>query len=104
MKALLLHPEFSSLGFWNYKEVCHLMGAKYPASPLGLITMAALQALFANDQLHFHINNAVNIGITGDEIHEALAHAGVYAGIAGWRNAANVARDIFLQRGIVQPH
>jgi 4-carboxymuconolactone decarboxylase len=67
------------------------------------ITMAALQALFANDQLHFHINNAVNLGITGDEIHEALAHAGVYAGVANWRNAANVARDIFLQRGIVQP-
>jgi 4-carboxymuconolactone decarboxylase len=67
------------------------------------LTMAALQALFANDQLHFHINNAVNIGITGEEIHEALAHAGVYAGVAGWRNAANVARDIFLQRGIVQP-
>ncbi len=42
MKALLLYPEFSTLGFWNYKEVCHLMGAKYPASPLGLITMAAL--------------------------------------------------------------
>jgi 4-carboxymuconolactone decarboxylase len=67
------------------------------------ITMAALQALFANDQLHFHINNAVNLGITGDEIHEALAHAGIYAGVANWRNAANVARDIFLQRGIVQP-
>ena len=42
MKALLLYPEFSDFGFWNYKEVCHLMGAKYPASPLGLITMAAL--------------------------------------------------------------
>jgi len=42
MKALLLHPEFSSLGFWNYKAVCRLMGARYPASPLGLITMAAL--------------------------------------------------------------
>jgi len=67
------------------------------------VTMAALQALFANDQLHFHINNAINLGITGEEIHEALAHAGVYAGIAGWRNAANVARDIFLQRGVVAP-
>ncbi len=42
MKALLLYPEFSDLGFWNYKTVCRLMGAKYPASPLGLITMAAL--------------------------------------------------------------
>ncbi len=42
MKALLLHPEFSNVGFWNYKSVCGLMGARYPASPLGLITMAAL--------------------------------------------------------------
>jgi len=42
MKVLLLYPEFSDRGFWNYKAVCHLMGAKYPASPLGLITMAAL--------------------------------------------------------------
>ncbi len=42
MKALLLYPEFSGLGFWNYKSVCQLMGAKYPASPLGLLTMAAL--------------------------------------------------------------
>lgn len=68
-----------------------------------LVTVAALQALFANDQLHFHLNTAVNLGITGAEIHEALAHAGIYAGIANWRNAANVARDIFLQRGIVEP-
>lgn len=67
------------------------------------ITVAALQALFANDQLQFHLNTAVNLGITGEEIHEALAHAGVYAGIANWRNAANVARDVFLQRGIVEP-
>ena len=68
-----------------------------------LITIASLQALFANDQLQFHLNTAVNLGIAGEEIHEALAHAGIYAGIAGWRNAANVARDVFLQRGLVQP-
>jgi radical SAM superfamily enzyme YgiQ (UPF0313 family) len=42
MKALLVYPEFSSLGFWNYKAVCRLLGAQYPASPLGMITMAAL--------------------------------------------------------------
>jgi 4-carboxymuconolactone decarboxylase len=68
-----------------------------------MITMAVLQALVENDQLHFHINNAVNIGLSGAEIHEVLAHAGVYAGVSGWRNAANVARDVFLQRGIVEP-
>jgi 4-carboxymuconolactone decarboxylase len=67
------------------------------------ITVAALQALFANDQLLFHTNTALNVGITPEEIHEALAHVGVYAGIANWRNAANVAREVFLQRGIVEP-
>jgi radical SAM superfamily enzyme YgiQ (UPF0313 family) len=42
MKALLLYPEFSNFGFYNFKEVCRLLGAKYMAPPLGLITMAAL--------------------------------------------------------------
>ncbi len=42
MKALLIHPEFSAHGFWNYKQVCRLAGARYPAAPLGLITVAAL--------------------------------------------------------------
>ncbi|UCC79374.1 MAG: B12-binding domain-containing radical SAM protein [Candidatus Zixiibacteriota bacterium] len=41
-KALLIHPEFSPYGFWNYKDVCKLVGAKYPAAPLGMITLAAL--------------------------------------------------------------
>ena len=41
-KALLIYPEFSPLGFWNYKDVCRLVGAKYPAAPLGMITLAAL--------------------------------------------------------------
>jgi len=67
------------------------------------ITVAALQALFANDQLLFHTNTALNVGITPEELHEAFAHAGIYAGIANWRNAANVAREVFLQRGIVEP-
>jgi len=39
---LLVYPEFSPFGFWNYKEVCRLLGARYPAAPLGLITLAAL--------------------------------------------------------------
>jgi radical SAM superfamily enzyme YgiQ (UPF0313 family) len=41
-KALLIYPEFSPYGFWNYKDVCRLVGAKYPAAPLGMITLAAL--------------------------------------------------------------
>jgi 4-carboxymuconolactone decarboxylase len=66
------------------------------------VTVATLQVLVENDQLHFHINNALNLGITPEELHEALLQANVYHGGSGYRNAANVARDVFLQRGIVK--
>lgn len=68
-----------------------------------LVTCATLQAVNENDQLHFHLNNAVTLGISPEEIHEAMVQVGVYCGVSGWRNASNVARDIFLQRGIVEP-
>ncbi|QSQ23266.1 B12-binding domain-containing radical SAM protein [Pyxidicoccus parkwayensis] len=42
MRALLLHPEFRSASFWNYRETCGLLDARYPAAPLGLCTVAAL--------------------------------------------------------------
>ncbi|MDH3458366.1 MAG: B12-binding domain-containing radical SAM protein, partial [Gemmatimonadota bacterium] len=42
MRCLLVFPEFTGGAFWNYRAACELMGAKYPASPLGLITVAAL--------------------------------------------------------------
>ena len=41
-RALLVHPEFRSASFWNYRDTCELMGAEYPAAPLGLFTVAAL--------------------------------------------------------------
>ena len=41
-KALLVHPRFAGTSFWNYRTTCALMGARYSAAPLGLITVAAL--------------------------------------------------------------
>ena len=41
-RALLVYPRFSGTSFWNYRRTCEAMGAKYPAAPLGLITVAAL--------------------------------------------------------------
>lgn len=40
--VLLIHPRFTGGSFWNYEETCELIGAKYPAPPLGLITLAAM--------------------------------------------------------------
>lgn len=41
-KILMIFPLFNSGSFWNYKEACELTGARYPAAPLGLITVAAM--------------------------------------------------------------
>jgi radical SAM superfamily enzyme YgiQ (UPF0313 family) len=41
-RCLLVQPRFSEFSFWNYLDVCRIVGAKYPAAPLGLMTVAAL--------------------------------------------------------------
>jgi len=41
-KCLLVQPKFSDRSFWNYTDVCKIVGAKYPAAPLGLLTVASL--------------------------------------------------------------
>ncbi|MBD8892374.1 B12-binding domain-containing radical SAM protein [Roseibium litorale] len=40
--VLLVYPRFNAGSFWNYGATCELVGAKYPAPPLGLITVAAM--------------------------------------------------------------
>jgi 4-carboxymuconolactone decarboxylase len=64
------------------------------------LTMAILQVMLENDQLHFHINNALNLGITPEEVQEALVQTGLYGGTSGWNNASNVAQHVFAARGI----
>jgi radical SAM superfamily enzyme YgiQ (UPF0313 family) len=41
-KCLIVQTKFSPYSFWNYQEVCDIVGARYPAAPLGLLTVAAL--------------------------------------------------------------
>jgi len=40
--CLLIHPRFSPYSFWNFVDVSKIVGAKYIAAPLGLMTVAAL--------------------------------------------------------------
>src|ERR1700736_5279898 len=41
-KVLLIAPCFSGQSFWNFRVACEVYGARFPAPPLGLITVAAL--------------------------------------------------------------
>jgi radical SAM superfamily enzyme YgiQ (UPF0313 family) len=40
--ALLVFPKFNPNSFWSLQQVCDMAGARCPAPPLGLITLAAL--------------------------------------------------------------
>lgn len=64
-----------------------------------LVTLGALTALGACEpQLKVHINAALNVGLTREEITEALLHAAVYCGFPRALNATAVAREVFLSR------
>ena len=41
-RVLMIYPRFSASTFWNFSVACELVGARYPAAPLGLITVAAM--------------------------------------------------------------
>jgi radical SAM superfamily enzyme YgiQ (UPF0313 family) len=41
-RVLMVYPRFVAENFWNFADACKLMGARYPAAPLGLITVAAM--------------------------------------------------------------
>jgi len=41
-KVLLVAPRFHGLSFWNMTETCEVFGARTPAPPTGLITVAAM--------------------------------------------------------------
>jgi radical SAM superfamily enzyme YgiQ (UPF0313 family) len=40
--VLLIYPRFAGETFWNFAAACEIFGARYPTSPLGLITVAAM--------------------------------------------------------------
>ncbi|MDT3445783.1 MULTISPECIES: carboxymuconolactone decarboxylase family protein [unclassified Pseudofrankia] len=83
-------------GHYGYGEVWGRPGLELRTR--SFLTMAILQVMHENDQLQFHVNNALNLGITQDEVQEALVQAGLYGGTSGWNLAANVARYVFQQR------
>lgn len=40
--VLLVAPKFAGPSFWNFYAACEVYGARFPAPPLGLITVAAM--------------------------------------------------------------
>ena len=61
-----------------------------------LVTLGALTALGGCEpQLKVHIGAALNVGLTREEITEALLHTSVYAGFPRALNATFAAKEVF---------
>lgn len=64
-----------------------------------IATIAALTALGnAQPQLKVHINPALNVGCSREEIIEVMIQMAVYAGFPTALNAIFVAKDAFIER------
>ena len=65
-----------------------------------LITVASLIALYRTDQLRGHLGRALDNGVTKDEISEVITHMAFYGGWPTAANAAQVAKEVFAERGV----
>jgi 4-carboxymuconolactone decarboxylase len=65
-----------------------------------LVTLSALTALSAPDQLRGHLWRALDNGVTKEEIVEAITHLAFYAGWPAAGSAALVAKQVFAERKI----
>lgn len=68
-----------------------------------LATISALTALGnCQPQLNVHINGALNVGCKPIEITEVIIQMAVYAGFPASLNGMFVAKDVFIERGIIK--
>ena len=62
-----------------------------------LITVATLVALNRTEQLRFHLERALENGVTKDEIIELITHLAFYSGWPTAMSAVLLAKDVFQQ-------
>ena len=67
-----------------------------------LVTLGMLTALGGCEpQLDVHVNAALNVGLSPQQIVEALLHSSVYCGFPRALNATFVAKRVFAERGLL---
>ena len=65
-----------------------------------LITIAVNAALYRTEQLRGHVGRGLDNGLTKDEIVEAITHVMFYGGWPTGVNGAQVAAEVFADRGV----
>ncbi len=64
------------------------------------LTLALLTALGAEHELAMHVDAALRVGVTPEEISEVLLHATVYAGAPAGNRAFAVAQRVLAEHGV----
>ena len=67
-----------------------------------LITVSAMIALNRPDQLRFHLNKAVENGLTKEELIEVITHLAFYSGWPNAMNAITIAKELFSKDEVEQ--
>jgi|TARA_B100000678_G_scaffold266605_1_gene251622 4-carboxymuconolactone decarboxylase len=85
---------------WGFGEIYSRPGLE--PRDRQLVTLGMLTALGGCEpQLDVHINAALNVGLTPQQIIEALLHASVYCGFPRALNATFTAKKVFAERGLL---
>jgi 4-carboxymuconolactone decarboxylase len=66
-----------------------------------LVVLATVISTYRPEQLRGHLGRALDNGVTKQEIAEIITHLAFYSGWPGSVTAANIAREVFEERGIV---
>jgi 4-carboxymuconolactone decarboxylase len=85
---------------WNKLSIATVMGDVWGREELdpqrrALITIGVLTALDKPNQLRQYITGGLNLGLTREEICEAILHVSVYAGFPAAIQGFQVANEVF---------
>jgi 4-carboxymuconolactone decarboxylase len=96
----LVGPAFSRLADFTTQVLFRDLWLRPALSPRdrSLVTMTALITANLPAQIVFHINKAMDNGMTQGQVAEVITHLAFYAGWPNAMNAANVAKDVFAKR------
>jgi len=73
---------------------------KIPHQTRQLVTVAALTVLSRPDELNLHIQAALNVGCTPEEIAEVIFQTAVYGGVPATNAALKELRTVLTERGL----
>ncbi|MEE8480968.1 MAG: carboxymuconolactone decarboxylase family protein [Desulfobacterales bacterium] len=76
---------------------------KIPHKTRQLITIASLTVLSRLEELRLHIQAALNVGCTPEEIAEVMFQTFVYAGIPTTNSALKTLKSVMEERGLWPP-